>query len=103
MRQASCISVNSKIREERPLSGLSKLALISGAGLTTLVVYGFILLSILLLLALLAFELLLVLAAARVGVSGIIVRIMEPHLAQVGIFFRNLVLRRRHVALSVQL
>jgi tetratricopeptide (TPR) repeat protein len=73
---------------EKPLKGPAKLALAGAAGGTILVFYLFALGSVLLLLALLGVELVVVLAAARFGLAGTMVRLMNQHLAPLPIFLR---------------
>src|ERR1041384_861320 len=79
---------------ERPLSGASKLGLIVGAGAITLVFYGFALVSVVLLLALIGVEVVLAVALARFGLISIVASALKAHLALLCLFFRSLWLRK---------
>jgi hypothetical protein len=71
------------------LSGAAKLALILSAAATILCFYFFALTSILFILALLAFEILLMLALLRLGLAGLITGTMESQGRMLGIFFKS--------------
>jgi len=72
---------------DKPLGGASKIALSCGAGAAILLCYVFSISSILILLALAACEFGLVLGLARLGLAGVMARILGDHLAVLTVFF----------------
>jgi Zn-dependent protease with chaperone function len=79
---------------ERPLSATAKGVLIASTVTTILLFYVLALTSVLLLLALLGFELLLTLGLARFGLARFMIPVMNRHFAIVGIFCRILYSRK---------
>jgi hypothetical protein len=76
--------MDSEVSVERPLNRASKVALICGAGVTTLVFYFFALTSIFILLIVVGFEFLLAVGLTRFGLTTIMIQPMSLHLALIG-------------------
>ena len=83
-----------EVTPEKPLSGGSRFALASKAGMMILLFYLFTAGSILSLLALLAVEFALTVALARFGAGVLMARAMGKHLAPLPVFLRSLWIRR---------
>src|SRR5437773_11687365 len=80
---------------EKPLSGLSKLALTWSAGGMILLFYLFAFACVVALVALLLCELLAVLVLARFGLAAPMARAMGRHLAPLPVFLRSFWVRQR--------
>ena len=83
------MSTRQDVRPDRPLAKKSLFLLACTAGITISFFYIFALTSLLLLLTLLAFELILALAAARFGMATIVGRCVGRHAAILPIFLRS--------------
>jgi Zn-dependent protease with chaperone function/tetratricopeptide (TPR) repeat protein len=88
------IELNSLVSVEKPLGTSSKLALFCEAGAAIFLCYVFSIASILFLFALTACEFVLVFTLARVGLAGVMARILGDHLAVLSVFCRSFWLRK---------
>ncbi len=91
------------VSAEKPLSGVSRLALGGAAGGVILLFYLFALGSTLLLLILMGGELVLLLGLARLGLAGFFAEAMNQHLAPLPIFLRSFWIRKNpefHISLQ---
>ncbi len=80
---------------EQPLNPPAKAALMCGAGATILLFYLFALVSILFLVLLTAVEFALTIAAARVGLAGVMAQVLRRHLSLLGLFLRSFRVRKQ--------
>src|SRR6185503_15792683 len=88
------IELDSHVSVEKPLASSSKVALFSEAGVAILLCYVFSIVSMLVLFALTVCEFVLVLVLARVGLAGVMARILGDHLAVLSVFCRSFWLRK---------
>jgi Zn-dependent protease with chaperone function len=79
---------------EKPISGWSKVLLITGASAAVFLFYFFALVSIVLLLAVVSVEFGLTVAAARFGMARVMMAMLRRHLALLSIFFRSFYIRK---------
>jgi len=75
---------------ERPLTPWAKTGLIASTGAVILLFYLFTLIAAILLIALLGFELVLVIALLRFGAAGWMIKIMDAHVRVIGLLLRSL-------------